>query len=91
MHHSFNYTRNDTIATTTTITTTTTVTTTLNTTTTTTVVTTAIVPLQYFPSFQWYTFVTHVGQLVKNWKNYVKNDEIKDLITMFTLTFKIRV
>jgi hypothetical protein len=47
--------------------------------------------LQYFPSMQIFTIITHVGQLVKNWKNYIKCDEIKDLIIMFTLTFKIRV
>ena len=42
------------------------------------------------PSIQLFTIIAHVGQVTKTGKNYVKYDEIKDLIIMITLTFKIR-
>ena len=42
------------------------------------------------PFIQLFTIITHVGQVGKTWNNYVKYDEIKDIIIMITLTFKIR-
>jgi len=54
-----------------------------------------LLPLLYYchPStfIQLFTIITDVSQVGNTWKNYVKYDETKYLIIMFTLTFKIGI